>query len=459
MELIRDLDVRLAHARDASGVQLVPEAVVRAGSAEEVVDAVRIAADAGLTVTPAGSQTSMTAASITDRGVLLSLAGMRRIIDVDTSRRIARVEPGITIGDLNRELADTGLMFAPDPTSENDATVGGAIACNASGARSLYYGPTRRHVRGVTVVHADGSTSGYARSGIEKNTVGYHAAQDPVDWFVGSEGTLGVVVEAELSLVRAPSGLMGLAIPFATQSAAISFVVSARLGENLSGRRSARCLELFDAEALLIAGSATSRPWSAESAALIYLEDDAGPDTSEDDLLTSWLEVADGSHALTSDIRVYAGPQPLREARVMRHAVPATMNERGSAHARNGGRKVSTDWAVPFERLNEALALSREVVVRHRAPEPVTYGHAGNGHPHQNFIAESAEALHRIHLAVEETLRGVVSMGGTVSAEHGLGKLKRQWLSLQLAPRQVEMIRAVKNALDPSGMFAPGNIL
>jgi FAD/FMN-containing dehydrogenases len=110
----------------------------------------------------------------------------------------------VTIGQLNRELADTGLMFAPDPTSEQDATIGGAIACNASGARSLYYGATRRHVNGVRVVHADSSLAEYKRFHGEKTTVGYAAAQDPVDWFVGSEGTLGIVVEAELKLVRAP---------------------------------------------------------------------------------------------------------------------------------------------------------------------------------------------------------------------------------------------------------------
>ncbi len=459
MELTRDPDVRRAHSRDASGIELVPEAVARAEDVRDIVDVIRAAASTGAGVTAAGSQTSMTAASITDTGILLSLSAMKRVIDVDTERSFARVEPGITIGELNREIATTGLMFAPDPTSENDATIGGAIACNASGARSLFYGPTRNHVLGVTVVHADGNEVAYRRPGIEKNTVGYSAAQDPVDWFIGSEGTLGVVSEAVLSLVPAPLAIFGLAIPFASETDALAFVVSARAGSRTAGHPSARCLELFDAEALRIAGGASDRAWGDAAGAMIYLEDDAGAGADEHDLLSAWLELAEKAHAIAADIRVYQGAQALRDARVMRHAVPAMMNERGAAHFKSGGRKVSTDWAVPFERLAEALAFSRETIARHGAPLPVTYGHAGNGHPHQNFIARDTEELRRIYLAVEETLHHVVSMGGTVSAEHGLGKLKRGWLSMQLVPQQVAMMRAVKDALDPAGMFAPGNIL
>jgi FAD/FMN-containing dehydrogenase len=119
---------------------------------------------------------------------------------------------------------------------------------------------------------------------------------------------------------------------------------------------------------------------------------------------------------------------------------------------------VSTDWAVPYARLGEALALSKQAVARHRAPKPVTYGHAGNGHPHQNFIAENEEMLARINAAVEATLHSVIAIGGTVSAEHGLGKLKRHWMPLQMNAKQRGVMQALKNTLDPRGIFAPGNI-
>ena len=448
--------MRLAQARDASGLEMIPDAVARATAIHDVVNVVSLASGAGVTVTAAGSQTSMTGASITDRGILLSLAGMNRVLDIDENAMTARVEPGVTIGQLNRELAGHGLMFAPDPTSEEDATIGGAIACNASGARSLYYGATRRHVSAVRVVHADATVSEYRRSRAEKNTVGYAAAQDPVDWFVGSEGTLGIVVEAELSLVKRPSNIIGLAIPFGAASSALEFVVAARGGK--SGR-SARCLEYFDASAIAIASESLGSMWASNTCAMIYLEDDAGEAGSVDPVLAAWLALAENKGALADDIKVFEGSQSLREARVMRHSVPATMNERGAAQIKNGGRKVSTDWAVPYPLLGAALDFSAAAIKRHRAPAPVTYGHAGNGHPHQNFIAIDAGDLQTINGAIEETLSHVIRMGGTVSAEHGLGKLKQAWLGLQLSERQIAVMRAIKNTLDPSGLFAPGNVL
>jgi FAD/FMN-containing dehydrogenase len=456
--LSSDPDVRLAHSRDASGIQMLPDSVARAGDAADVVNVMQNAIATGTPVTPAGSQTSMTAASITDRGTLLSLTGMKRIVDVDPVRRLARVEPGLTIGELNRVLSESGLQFAPDPTSENDATIGGAIGCNASGARSLRYGATRRHVRGVSVVHADAETAYYSRTGIEKNTVGYAFAQDPIDWFIGSEGTLGIVVEAELALVPLPGSPIGLAVPFISTASALGFVVAARRQLDERAGREARCLEYFDREAVIMAGSASGRPWGDDEVALVYLEDDAA-DGSLDSALDSWLELGERHGAATGSIRVFDGAQPLRDARVMRHAVPAGMNERGESFRPHGGRKVSTDWAVPYQRLGEALGFSRDACALHGAPEPVTYGHAGNGHPHQNFLAEDKEMLGRIHAAVEDTLRRIVGIGGTVSAEHGLGKLKRDWLSLQLRPREIAAMRGLKNSLDPRGLLAPGNVL
>jgi FAD/FMN-containing dehydrogenase len=134
------------------------------------------------------------------------------------------------------------------------------------------------------------------------------------------------------------------------------------------------------------------------------------------------------------------------------------MNDRGARFRARGGRKVSTDWAVPYARLGDALRESALAIQRHRAPQPVTYGHAGNGHPHQNFIAEDASSLARINAAVHETLERIIAMGGTVSAEHGLGKIKRHWMPLQLSQLQIDVMRQIKNALDPGGLFAPGNI-
>jgi glycolate oxidase len=450
----RDEEIRRAYAADASGLVMIPDGVARPTSAAEVAALLAESASAGTPVTAAGGQTSTTAASISDRGIVLSLRGMQRIIDIDPVARVARAEPGVLVGELKRACAAHDLLLAPDPTSEEECTVGGAVACNASGARSLRYGATRPHVRGLRVALADGSIVDLRRTALEKNTVGYALAHDPVDWFVGSEGTLGVVVEVELGLLPLPEQVIGLAIPFASEQDALRFVVAARD----SAAVYPRCIEFFDALALDIARHAEgSSDWAAGAGAFVYVED--VPPPGIDPALDEWLALADSHGALTDDVRVYEGETALREARRVRHAVPAHMNERGAARRAHGGRKVSTDWAVPYPDLAQAIARARLLADEARVPQAVIYGHAGNGHPHQNFIAHDAGELTRIEQVVEATLREVIALGGTVAAEHGIGKLKRKWLPLQMSPLQVRTMQAVKRELDPTGILAPGNVL
>jgi FAD/FMN-containing dehydrogenase len=283
--------------------------------------------------------------------------------------------------------------------------------------------------------------------------VGYALAHDPVDWFVGSEGTLGVVVEVELGLLPLPEQVVGLAIPFATEQDSLQFVVAARQSRKVHPR----CLEFFDRRALAIAREAESTPgWAKDADAFVYVEE--VPPLNTAPALDEWLELAEQRGALVDDVNVYEGESSLREARRVRHAVPATMNERGARHRGAGGRKVSTDWAVPYARLGDAIAESRRIAERHGVEQAVTYGHAGNGHPHQNFIARDAAELERIEAVVGETLAHVIALGGTVAAEHGVGKLKRRWLPLQLTPMQLGAMRALKAELDPLGLLAPGNV-
>ena len=179
--LTADLAVRRAFAADASGIEMLPDAVARPKEQEEVAELLREASSDRTTVTAAGGQSSMTGGSITDSGILLSLRGLDRVMDLDPEAMTVRVEPGIGVADLKRRLAAEGYLFAIDPTSEEEASLGGAIACNASGARSLRYGATRRHVVGLTVVLANGEVIELRRSRIEKNTVGYFSVQDPID--------------------------------------------------------------------------------------------------------------------------------------------------------------------------------------------------------------------------------------------------------------------------------------
>ena len=455
VELSFDEDVRLAHAADASAVRMMPDAVARPSSAAEVSEILRRASAERIPVTPAGAQTSYTCASVSDSGILLSTRAMDRILDIDVRSRTARVEPGVLVGALKRACAAEGLLFAPDPTSEEECTVGGAIACNASGARSLRYGATRAHVRGLTVALASGERITVRRPELEKNTVGYALAQDPVDWFVGSEGTLGVVVEAELALLPRPARVVGLGIPFAREADALAFVVAAR---EAAGRIAPRCLEFLGAGAFDIARAAErSGSWAKEGTALVYAEEEGWDD--EEIPLDEWLALAESHAALVDDVRIHESEAELREARRLRHAVPATLNEWGARHRATGGRKVSTDWAVPYRRLAELLEESGRIADRHGVERAFVFGHAGNGHPHQNYIATDGAALERVERVVGETLARVVAAGGTVAAEHGIGKLKKRWLPLQMTEVQIGVMRAVKRELDPTGIMAPGNVL
>ena len=452
LDLLRDPSALEGYARDVSGLRNPPEAVARPESVEEAVALMRQAAADGISVTAAGAQTSTTGASVAARGWLLSLRPMARILDIDPERRVARVEPGVLIGDLQRACAPHGLFFAPDPTSEEESTVGGAIACNASGPRTLRYGATRAHVRALTVALADGSLFDARRPAVEKNTVGYLMAQDPVDWFVGSEGTLGVVLEAEIALLPTPGRVLGLGVPFPSEAHALAFIVAARR----SSRVHPRCLEYFDAEAFEVVRRAMDDPsWGPAAQAMVYLEE-AGDDEPP---LDEWLALAQAHGASDSDVKVFDGEHALREARRLRHAVPAAMHERAAPFLAQGGRRMSTDWAVPYAMVGAALAESRRITAAHDVQPAVTYGHVGNGHPHQNFIAQDPGEVKQIEGALEETLRAVIAMGGTVAAEHGIGKVKSKWLGLQLGARQLAVLRALKHEFDPDGRLAPGNIL
>ena len=453
-DISHDLSVRESFARDASGLWRVPDAVARPSSAEEVAALLRGAHRDGTAVTAAGSQTSTTGASICDRGLVLSLRALHGIGAVNHETRTVEVEPGVLLGDLQRALAADGMFFPPDPTSDQECTVGGAIACNASGPRTLRYGATRAHVEAVTVALADGRLERFRRPHLEKNTVGLHIAQDAVDWFVGSEGILGVIVSAELRLQPRPAHEIGLAIPFPTEAQALACIIAARESRVVSPR----CLEYFDAECLAMARDARGEPtWALTAGAMVYTEETTVGD--DEPPLEAWLELADAFGADTDDIRVFDGESAIFEARRLRHAVPATMHERVAPYLKTGGRRISTDWAVPYRLAQQAVAMARAYAHEAGVTPGVVYGHLGNGHPHQNFVARTADEVALFERVVERTLRDVIAMGGTVAAEHGIGKLKARWLPLQMGSTQIAVMRALKHELDPKGILAPGNVL
>ena len=464
-----DPDVRETFAHDQSGLVLLPDAVARPTSRAEVLEVLRAAHAARTPVTPAGALTGYAGGALADRGVVLSLRALDRVLDVDEQARVIRAEPGALLGDVKRAAAERGLLLAPDPTSEDECSVGGAVAANASGARSLEYGATRAHVRALTVALADGTVHEFRRPAMEKNTAGYQLVHDPVDWFVGSEGTLGVVLAAEFQLLPLPVAVTGLGIPFRDAAGALSFIVEARRQRDLAraggmGAASVnpRCLEYLDASAFAIAREHARQTlggsWAEGAAAYVYVEEESFDDAEP--ALDAWLALAERHRALVDDVQAFVGEGQLRAARGMRHAVPATLNERAARYRAKGtgGRKVSTDWAVPYPRLAEALQVATDIAHTRGVEIAAIFGHAGNGHPHQHFVARDAAEVARVEDTVDATIRTVLAMGGTVAAEHGIGKLKKRWLPLQLGPIQLGVMRALKHELDPLGLLAPGNL-
>jgi FAD/FMN-containing dehydrogenase len=193
-----------------------------------------------------------------------------------------------------------------------------------------------------------------------------------------------------------------------------------------------------------------------DASAMVYVEEEIGDDL--DACLERWSDLIN-QVAPDFEPLIFDGDARLRDARRLRHSIPATMNERGTTFRSAGGRKVGTDWAVPYRKLREAIATARAIANDRGLDQPVIYGHAGNGHPHQNFIARDATELKATEEVFETTLRHILTLGGTVAAEHGIGKIKRRWLPLQMNALQMSLMKAVKRELDPLGILAPGNIL
>lgn len=455
--LTRDPDVCQAHAADASGLSRDPEAVARPESEAEIQDLVRLASAHDQALTAQGLRSSTTGASVVERGIALSLERLSRIVDVDRERRIVVAEPGVVLGEMKRQLLPDGLFYPPDPTSENECSLGGTVACNASGSRSYRYGATRPWVRALRVVFADGTVHELRRGATSKNATGYFGFQDPIDLWIGSEGTLGIVTRVELQCLPAPPGDFGAMAFFPDWLTAVRFVQEAdRLRD--AGRLAPRCLELFDATSLsLIKPEASALRIPEAAGAAIFFEQEAEPG-EEMQAFEAWYETIEEQGGLAELTIVAQTDAEKIELRRLRHAIPAGMNERGQFAKQRGGRKVSTDCAVPLAQLPAFMAEAFRISQETFGGMTAGYGHVGNGHPHFNLIAEDADGLRKAEQAAHRIAKRALELGGTLSAEHGIGKIKRTLFRDLYPSWQVEAMRALKRSLDPKGLLAPGNL-
>ena len=449
------------------------ERVVFPESAAEVAEIVAGANRERTPVTVSGAGTGTVGGRVAFGGIVLATDRLNRIKSIvhEDGGGYAVVEPGVFLSDLQRAVDQEGLLYPPDPT-ERGCFIGGTVATNASGARTYKYGPTRNYIRRLRIVLASGEivdlrrgevradSDGQLRVGsintqlpsyhmpeTRKNASGYFVApgMDAVDLFIGSEGTLGVICEIEARLLPKPEGLLSGVVFFANEADVLALVAEARK------RVDARALEFFDRESLSFLRQKYSGIPS-EAVGAIFFEQETTAAT-EDSVQNYWLALLDQHHAF-SDSWFASNEQDQARLREFRHQLPVLMNE---WFARYNQRKVSTDMAVSDDAFPGLFRLYKETLQASGLRYTI-FGHIGDNHVHVNILPRNeSEASHARDLYVQ-FLKHAASVGGTLSAEHGVGKLKREYLRYFYSDAQLREMARLKKAFDPNGILGRGNI-
>jgi D-lactate dehydrogenase (cytochrome) len=281
-----------------------------------------------------------------------------------------------------------------------------------------------------------------------KTAAGYAPPRSLLDLFVGQEGTLGIITRATVRLTDLPDEVIGLLAFFPDRSAAVRFVTHARTAAraDANGPLSPRCLEYLDSHCLDIARDRVRGVPEGASVALFCEQE-----VTSDDHLEAWLEALEGHGALADDTLVAIDRPSRDKLHALRHAIPAGINERV---VRNGMPKVGTDLAVPDAALSEMMDAYEAAPLEH-----VLFGHIGDNHLHLNLLPHDADELRLAKSIYDDLARKAVALGGTVSAEHGIGKLKRHQLAWMVGPEVLAQFRALKHRLDPKGILGRGNVV
>jgi len=455
------------------------------------------------TVTVQGARTGITAGAVPFGGHILNLSRMNSIGDIRhdnaTGADYLTVEPGALLTDVWKRLEGTGLWFPPDPT-EASASIGGMVSCSASGAMSYLYGSTRCWVESLRIVLADGSVlpmrrgetfavgrrfnlttpDGRRLSGElpdyripdVKSAAGYYAADDMdmLDLFIGMEGTLGAVTGIELRLMPKPACIAGLMVFLKSEECAIRFVRFLRREQigalDALGAKPA-AIEYFNHDALdLLRRMRLEYPAFSEIPLLhphyhttIYLELHAGSEDDIDDAMMLVMDAMTELGASDEDTWYAASQHELEKHKSFRHAVPEAVNqiigERKNANPQL--TKLGTDMSAPNGMLEDVIAMYNSGLQDARL-ESVIFGHIGDNHLHVNILPRNMEEHTRGKLLYMDWARQVVEAGGSISAEHGIGKLKTGFLELMYGREGIDQMIALKNVFDPDHVLNPGNL-
>lgn len=483
-----DQDIIQSYFEDESGLlgghaefAAVPE------NEKEVSEFLKDASGKKLPVTISGAGTGVTGGRIAFGGAVLSTEKLNRFIELkrNASGATAVVQPGLSIRELKAEAMKNGLMYPPDPTEQN-SWIGGNVSTNASGSRGFKYGPTRRYIKRLKVALSTGEIldierGKYPSSGGKleipaknrftvtvpsyklpaiKNAAGYfnYPGMDLIDLFIGHEGTLGVVTEVEVSLIPLADKTLGGIVFFKTREDAWNFVREAKVESAENKQKgneagiNALSLEYFDAEALaLLKPDYPNIPVFAKAA--IFFEQEAAGQF-ESAVMDAWSSLIEESGAPLDSVWFSTAPKDQQSFREFRHRMPEKVNE--IVHA-NKFPKTGTDMAVPDARLREMLDFIYGKL-ESSGIQHLVFGHIGESHVHANILPASEEeykACRSMYLALAGK---AVELGGTVSAEHGIGKIKHAFLEKMLGKSALQEMANLKKSLDPACILGLGNI-
>jgi len=430
-----------AHAADALGQGHLPDLVVVPGSAADVAAVARICNERRIPLVVRGAGTGYTGGAVpTSGGIVLSMARLNRILEIDELNLVAVVEPNVINGDLQRAVERVGLFYPPDPASLDTSSIGGNVAECAGGPRAFKYGTTKRYVLALEAVLPTGEILQTGSKAV-KNVVGYDLTQ----LLVGSEGTLAIITKITLRLVPKPPARATLAASFPSIRRAVDAVSA------LIARRAVpAAIELVDADSLRAVEAYVGRPVVPSGAtALVIIECDG---------TAAGVEAEIGRVAAAcEETQALAVTRAASEAE--RDALWQVRRDLSLALRATGLLKINHDVVVPRGRVPELFDTIDDLKQRHRL-RIASFGHAGDGNIHVNLMVrkDDPEERARASRAERELFERVVALEGSISGEHGIGFAKARYLPLELSPETIALMKRVKAAFDPNGILNPGKI-
>jgi len=440
-EIVVDPAVLAGHRHDMASFCEAgqPGVLVRPRTTEQVARVVQVAARRGVPVVPQGARTGLSgAANAVDGCILLSTSRMDRVLEIDETERVAVVQPGVTNAALSRAVLDRGLFYPPDPSSWESSTIGGNIATNAGGLCCVKYGVTGDFVRGLEVVLGTGEVLRTGRR-TAKGVAGY----DLTRLLVGSEGTLGIVTEATLALRPAPEDALTVAATFADAVdalRAVTAIVAAGLRPSL--------LELLDAVTVRAIQDYRDLGLPAEAGALLLVQSDRGPRAAEDVAAMAAICASEGA----LEVAEASDPEEASMLLEARRLVNAALERLGVT--------LIDDVAVPARRLGDLLVGIRRIAEEHEVLIACP-GHVGDGNMHPTVVFDRGDAAaeQRAIAAFGDVMALGLRLGGTITGEHGVGRLKRAWLPDEVGATGIRLHHGIKQVFDPAGILAPGVVL